>query len=110
MGAIDIKYSAVNGEVSTHDALQTEFLETRSEKSIRSNMNSLSNKLTDENFKLGIDFLDEFNDNDIFKLAIQGNLLPAIAAISQKLVPADAIAEVENCFTLLHVAAYHGNG
>ena len=22
----------------------------------------------------------------------------------------DALAEVENCFTLLHAAAYHGNG
>ena len=93
MGAIDIKYSAVHREVSAHDALQTEFLETRSEKSIRSKKNSFSDKLSDENFKLGIDFPDEFNDNDIFKLAIQGNLLPAIAAISQKLVAADAIAE-----------------
>lgn len=35
MGALGIKYSAIETENSAHDALQTEFSETRSEKSTR---------------------------------------------------------------------------
>ena len=37
-------------------------------------------------------------------------MLPAIAAISQNKINVDSIAEAVNEFTLLHVAAYHGNG
>ena len=37
MGALGIKYSAVQAEVQVHDALRTEFSETRSEKSVSSN-------------------------------------------------------------------------
>jgi ankyrin repeat protein len=45
----------------------------------------------------------------LFNLAVEGNFLPAVAAISQKSLIVDSIAEVENSFTLLHAAAYYGN-
>ena len=51
----------------------------------------------------------DVNENDIFKMALEGDFLPAVAAIGQKAVTVDEIAEVDNCFTLLHAAAYHGD-
>lgn len=49
------------------------------------------------------------DDEDVFKRALTGSFLPAIALVCQERDLVSQVIEAEHGFTLLHAASYHSN-